>query len=336
MGMAPAAAPQPRAAAASPFDIAAPVAVTERKVRLVIDDSAVKEDEIGRKSGLRNMILVILGLALGVGVGFMVGDTRADRKQFSMAVRDGKDIYNRVSDVGKTIETAKSSLRKAVEASQGGAGKVAKIDYASIESLVALKHPFSADEFARRRYLAFPTATVDALFEYYNNINLLFKKFESLGGKTAGDAKHKALDKAAAAAEQLMATEYGMVLSKNGDMMAGGIVLVKPKPAEDAAAEEKKDKEEEDAAPKLLVSSKEGGREVERTLYTGQEDMAEKYDQYVIMVDKGRSMAQLGGAANLFGELRGELMETQALMDRTVELQGRLAKELGQIAALPE
>ena len=78
------------------------------------------------------------------------------------------------------------------------------------------------------------------------------------------------------------------------------------------------------------------GKEVERTLYTGQEDMAEKYDQYVIMVDKGRSMAQLGGAANLFGELRGELMETQALMDRTLELQGRLAKELGQIAALPE
>jgi hypothetical protein len=332
--MAPAAAPQPRAAAASPFDIAAPVAVTERKVRLVIDDSAVKEDEIGRKSAMRNIVLVVIGSALGLAIGFGVGSTGADRKQFSMAVRDGKDIYARVSDVGKTIETAKSSLKKAVESSQGGPGKVAKVDYAAIEALVALKHPFSADEFARRRYLAFPTATVDALFEYYNNINLLWKKFESLGGKTAGDARHKALDKAAAAAEQLMANEYGMVLSKNGDMMAGGIVLVKPKPAEDAAADAKK--EEEDAAPKVLVSSKEGGREVERTLYTGQEDIAEKYDQYVIMVDKGRSMAQLGGAANLFGELRGELMETQAIMDRTVELQGRLAKELGQIAALPE
>jgi hypothetical protein len=47
-------------------------------------------------------------------------------------------------------------------------------------------------------------------------------------------------------------------------------------------------------------------------------------------------MAQLGGAANLFGELRGELMETQGLMDRTLELQGRLTKELGQIATLPE
>jgi hypothetical protein len=127
-----------------------------------------------------------------------------------------------------------------------------------------------------------------------------------------------------------------MVLSKSGDIMAGGIVIVKPKPADEAAEGKDKKKAEEDSAPKLLVASREGGREVERTLFTGQDDIAEKYDQYVIMVDKGRSMAQLGGAANLFGELRGELMETQAIMDRTLELQGRLAKELGQIAALPE
>lgn len=336
--MAQSAAPQPRAAAASPFDIAAPLAVTERKVRLVIDDSAVKEDEIGRKSNLRGIVLVVVGSVLGLAIGFGIASTAADRKQFSMAVRDGKDIYARVTDVGKTIEAAKSNLKKAVESSQGGPGKVAKIDYTAIEALVQLKHPFSADEFARRRYLAFPTATVDALFEYYNNINLLWKKFESLGAKTAGDTKHKALDKAAAAAEQLMASEYGIVLSKNGDMMAGSIVLVKPKPADEAAEaedEKKKDKEEDDA-PKLMVSSREGGKEVERTLYTGQEDLAEKFDQYVMMVDKSRSMAQLGGAANLFGELRGELMETQGLMDRTMELQGRLAKELGQIAALPE
>src|SRR5262249_51505656 len=158
--------------------------------------------------------------------------------------------------------------------------------YEAISALVALKAPFSADEFARRRYLAFPPATVDALFEYYNNINLLWKKFGELGAKTAGDTKHQALDKAAAAAEQLMSSEYGMVLAKSGEMIAGGIVTVKPKPADDAAAaEEKKDKDkEEDEGTKVLVASREGGREVERVLYTGQEDMAEKYDQYVIMV----------------------------------------------------
>jgi hypothetical protein len=71
-------------------------------------------------------------------------------------------------------------------------------------------------------------------------------------------------------------------------------------------------------------------------MYTGQEDFAEKYDQYVVLVDKARSMAAMGGAANLFGELRGDLMEVNALMERTAELQGRLTKELGQVAALKE
>jgi hypothetical protein len=336
MGMPAAGAPAPRAAAASPFDIAAPVAVAERKVRLVIDDSAVKEDEIGRKSTMRNIVLVVIGAALGLTVGYMVASTAADRNQFKMALADTKDIYSRVTETGKTVEAAKSNLKKAVEASQGGPGKVASVDYAAIGELLKLKHPFPADEFSRRRYLAFPTGTVDALFEYYNNINLLWKKFELLGTQTTGDTKHKALDKAAAAAEQLMASEYGVVLSKNGDMMAGAVVIVKPKPAEDAAPADKKKDKEEDTAPKVMVSSREGGKEVERTLYVGQEDFAEKYDQYVMMVDKGRSMAQLGGAANLFGELRGNLMETQALMDRTMELQGRLVKELGQIAALQE
>lgn len=333
---APAAAPQPRAVAASPFDIAAPVAVTERKVRLVIDDSAVKEDEIGRKSRIRGIALVVVGSLLGLAVGFGVASTAADRNQFKMALADTKDIYSRVTETGKTIEAAKSNLKKAVEASQGGPGKVAKVDYEAISELLKLKHPFPADEFSRRRYLAFPTGTVDALFEYYNNINLLWKKFEALGAQTTGDTKHKALDKAAAAAEQLMASEYGIVLSKSGEMMAGSIVIVKPKPVDEAAPADKKKGKEEDTAPKLMVSSREGGKEVERTLYTGQGDLAEKYDQYVMMVDKGRSMAQLGGAANLFGELRGNLMETQALMDRTMELQGRLVKELGQIAAIQE
>jgi hypothetical protein len=312
----------------------APAAFTEKKVRLVIDDSAIKEDEIGRKSSARNIVLVVIGSVLGIAIGFGVGSTGAERKQYSMAVNDGKDIYGRVTEVGKTLEVAKSKLKAAIDASQGGPGKQAKVDYASIEALVALKHPFSADEFSRRRYLAFPTQTVDALFEYYNNINLLWKRFETLGGKTAGERKREALDKAAQAAEQLMASEFGVVMAKSGELMTGGVVLVRAKPADEAAASDKGKDKDKPAAPIMMVSSREGGREVERSLYIGQEDFAEKYDQYVIAVDKGRSMAQLGSAANMFGDLRGDLVEATALMERTMELQGRLVKELGQIAAL--
>ena len=52
-----------------------------------------------------------------------------------------------------------------------------------------MEQPFSAAEFSRRRYLAFPTAVVDDLFEYYNNINLLWDKFELLGDQDRGRAR---------------------------------------------------------------------------------------------------------------------------------------------------
>ena len=98
-GMAPQMAAQPRAAAASPFDIAAPVAVTERKVRLVIDDSAVKEDEIGRKSNLRGIILSrwIEARSAAASCGKL-----PQRPQQSQGRSRRQGHHARVSEVGKT------------------------------------------------------------------------------------------------------------------------------------------------------------------------------------------------------------------------------------------
>jgi len=309
---------------------AAPAHVVEKKVKLVIDDSAVKESEIGRRGTTRNFVLVLIGIGLGLFAGFGVGSTGADRKQYNMAVRDGKDIYARINDVSKVLETARGHLRAATEASQGGAGKQAHVNYKAIEDLRAMERPFGANEFSRRRYLAFPTPVVDDLFEYYNNMNLLWDRFEILSTKIAGDRARESLDKSAKAAEELIATDYGMVVAKSGDTFVGGLVVVRPKPPEPG-------KEPKEGDPKLLlVSSRDGGREVDRTMFSGQEDFLEKNDNYVIMVDKGRSMGTLGGAANLFGQFRAEVVGAQALMDRTTEVQGRLLKELGKVAALQE
>jgi hypothetical protein len=319
--------------------------MAEKKVRLVIDDSAVKEDEIGRKSGTRNILLVCIGLALGVAAGFGVGSTGAERNQYNMAVADGKDIYNRVNEVSKTLETAKGFLKAAVDSTQGGAGRTAHIDYKAIEDLRAIKQPLAAGEFSRRRYLAFPPSVVDDLFEYYNSINILWNKFEALANKTTGDRAREALDKSAAAADQLLAADYGLVVSKSGESFIGGLVVVRPKPADAADdAKDKKDakgkdakkgKDDAPAAPIMMVSSRDGGREVERKLFNGQTDFADKSGDYVLLVDKGRSMGTLGTAANLFGQLRGELVDAQTIINKASETQGRLLKELGKVAALP-
>jgi hypothetical protein len=333
-----------RPAGASPFEVAAPVAMAEKKVRLVIDDSAVKDSEIGRKGGTRNVALIVIGLGLGLVGGFGVGSTGAERKQYTMAVRDGKDIYARVQAVTKELDKAKEALGKVVAASTGGPGRQAHVDYAAVQELVGMKRPFSAAEFSRRRYLAFPTNVVDDLFEYYNNVNLMWDQFTVLGNKTAGENARKKLDESAATTDALLSTEYGVVVAKSGDTFGGGLVVVRPKPA-DAAADEKAAKpkakgkgkdDKEDKSQIMLVSSREGGREVERKLFTAQPEFTDKPENYVIMVDKGHSMPILGAGAKIFGDFRGQVMETAGIMSKTSEIQGRLVKALGEIATLPE
>jgi len=325
-----------------PLDVMSPTAVVEKKVRLVIDDSAVKDSEIGRKGTARNAILIVIGLGVGAVAGFGIGSTSADRNQYNMAVRDGKDIYTKINNVSKKLDEARLKVREALEASQGGPGRQAKANYPAIESLMAMERPFSAGEFSRRRYLAFPTPVVDDLFEYYNNINLMWDKFAVLGNKTAGQNARTSLDKSAAAADELIASEYGLVIAKAGEEFVGGVVVVKRKPAgEEEPAADKKDKKkgDKDEAPAgvtMLVSSREGGQEVEKTLFSGQEDFLEKYGDYVVGVDKARSMKTLGTSANLFGQFRADIGEINGIMEKTAEIQGRLIKELGKINMLQE
>lgn len=323
-------------AAASGAQVAA-----AKRVTLVIDDSAVKDDEIGRKSRGRTIGVATVCILLGIGVGFGVGNTADRRSQYKSAVRDGKDIYSKINEVSKTVDTAKDLLKKAVDASSGGPGKKASADFGSIEQLVALKRPFSANEFHRRLYRAFGDNVVDELFDYYNNINLLWDGFTALGAKTAGQGRHDALNKSAAATDGLLNTDYGLVLSKQGEQFAGGLVFVTIPPQQAAPAEAKpekkgKKKSKEVEAIKVKVASAQGGQEVERNLFSGQSDVGESPEKYVFMVDKVRSRSILGESANLFAKFRADLMDLNSRMEKTTEVQGRLIKDLGPIASMSE
>lgn len=324
-----------------PFAAASAASIPQaKKVTLVIDDSAVKEDEIGRKSRTKSMALVIVGIIVGLGVGFGVGNTADKRHQYKMAVQDGKDIYSKIQEVSKTVDQAKALVKQALDASTGGPGKKAAVDFSSVEQLVAMKRPFSANEFHRRLYRAFGDGVVDDLFDYYNNVNIAWDGFAALGAKTAGNRK-EALTKSAAATDGLIANEYGMVLSKSGDNFAGGLVFLSIPPADPAAAEKKPEGKKgkgkkaaaEDEGIKVRVSSTQGGQEVERTLYTGQE-LGENFEKYAFLIDKVRSRTILGESANLFGKYRADLLDLNARMEKASEVQGRLLKSLGGVASL--
>jgi hypothetical protein len=85
----------------------------------------------------------------------------------------------------------------------------------------------------------------------------------------------------------------------------------------------------------VKVSSSQGGQEVERTLYSGQE-LGDSFEKYAFLIDKVRSRTILGESANLFSKFRADLMELNTRMEKTIEVQGRLIKGLGPIAQMSE
>jgi hypothetical protein len=115
-------------------------------------------------------------------------------------------------------------------------------------------------------------------------------------------------------------------------------------PQQAPAAEEKpepkgkhgKKKGKESTDIKVKVSSSQGGPEVERTLFTGQSDVGDSPEKYTFMVDKVRSRTILGEAANLFAKFRGDLVELSGRMDKTIEVQGRLQKDLSPIVNMKD
>jgi hypothetical protein len=111
-----------------------------------------------------------------------------------------------------------------------------------------------------------------------------------------------------------------------------------PAAAEEEGKKKGKKKGKDAGAPSIMakVASAQGGQEVERTLFTGQPEVADSPEKFVFAIDKARSATILGESANLFAKYRADLMELNGRMEKTVETQGRLTKDLSPIAAMSE
>lgn len=314
----------PAVAGADPF-AAAPVAAGAREVRLVIDDKAVSDSEVGRGRGVVVMIAAIAAAAAGIAVGWFVGSTWRERQLYDVVLADAKEVYKSASDAAPKVEQAQKLIDQALKAAAPAPGKTVEVDFKALEELRKLEKPFPADAFSRKHYRAFGTQTVDALFTYYNNTNQLWGKFASITAKSLSPAAREGLTKAAGAAGQLASTEFGCVPFKDGDAFGCGLVSV-TRNQEGGEKEKGKDKGE-----KVNVVTR--GGSYAKELFSGQ-DLSSKTSDYVIMVDKGRSNEILGAQTNQFQSFARDLMEAKTLADQTVEIQGRLIQELGNIAKL--
>jgi hypothetical protein len=313
---------QPAAPSAPPRP-ADPFAVVQQaspqEVRLVIDEKPVDESEVGRRQRGRTLIVLGLGLLLGAALGFGVGNVVDRNAQFKAAVMDGKEIYDAVRGASDTVNSAKRIVTAALEKA---GGQNPEVDFAGLEQLRALKKPFEAGVFSRRKYGAFQPATVDALFEYFNNTNLVWDQIARLTNRSLSQSGRTELTNAVAAAGTMASTQYGLIPRSIEGAIVGSLVFVDP------AA-----RNAQGPRTKVPVRASRGGQAVEKTIYAGQ-SLESNPEQYVILIDGASSVAVLGQQAGAFAEYRRALLDLKQLLDKTTELQGRLENELGQIAAL--
>jgi hypothetical protein len=309
----------PGPAALDPFAAAQPAA-GPREVRLVIDDKAVADSEVGRGSGIKVILAAVAAAVAGIAVGWFVGSTWRERQLYDLVLADAKEVYKSTSDAAPKVEQAQKLIDQALKAAAPGPGKSVEVDFKALEELRKLEKPFPADVFSRKHYRAFGTATVDALFTYYNDTNQLWAKFATITAKSLSPAAREGLTRAAKNAGELANTEFGCVPFKDGDRFGCGLVSV-------SRPTEQKDPKD----TKVTVTTRGGNYPKEP--YAGQ-DLSSKTSDYVIMVDKGRSNEILGAQTNQFQSYARDLMEAKTLADQTVEIQGRLIQQLGDIAKL--
>lgn len=309
---------------ADPFG--APAAVSQapkpQEVRLVFDDKPVEDAEVGRKRKAKTFMLLGIGALLGLLMGYLSGSVMNDRRIHNMAVRDGKDLYAAVQEASNTVSEAQRLTDEAVRAARGAPGKAPAVDYESIEALRALEKPFGANVFSRKNYGLFRTDVVDAMFDYYNHINQVWGRIEALSAMTSGDTRREELNNSAGSME-------------NATALIGCLVRVADNRYQCNLGFVRLPEEGEEGGIKIRASQR-ARRESEKQLWVGAEDADLSSGEFIILVNNQQSMGVLGAQSNLFAEYVREVGGMKALLDETVELQGRVETGLGEVASNAE
>lgn len=104
-----------RAAAADPFSTSAVAAPSVQDIRLVIDDKAVSDAEVGKRNTGTIVGYVATGVLAIIG-GYLLGDFRASKSEESKTVAAMTDIRRQVDATGSAVATLKDKVEHAAAA----------------------------------------------------------------------------------------------------------------------------------------------------------------------------------------------------------------------------
>ena len=309
-----------KASKANPFASATPsLAPEQREVRIVVDDSAVDQEAIGKKQKSKNMLLVGVGALVGILFGFVSGSTNGENKIFNAAVEDGQAIYQTVMEARQKMGEANDLMTRLARSITPTPGQAIEIDFEALEGLNQLENPLSANTFANKQYSSFAPGTVDQLFTYYNNVQELWSRIERVSAMGSGEERQASLTQAAAAAGNVTGNEVGCALRTEENQLVCALGFMT------AAADPSK----RNVRPSLTSRQSQ-----ERTLFAGQDDLLRSPQNYVVAIDARRSVGVLGQQATLFAEFRRNVMALKGLLDQTRTIGGQLEVGLGSVATL--
>lgn len=298
-----------------------PSSAGPQEVRLVFDDKPVDDAEVGRKQRGRNFILIGMGLALGAVLGFGASSMNGRRNLYNATVRDGHDIYDTVTEATTGVLAAQQKIDRLIERAAGQGGQPAGVDYEAIRELQGIELPIHAGAFARKNYGAFNPGTVDDLFAYYNNVQLIWERIGRLAATTLPDARRSELDRTAQAATDSATAMYGVVPVATEEGVRGSLVFLEPA--------------EGDNPMRAMARVRRGGAGRELDIYVPETALTST-PTHVMLVDGAQSAGVLSEQLGAFRSYINEIRELKTLMDQTVEIQGRLTTALGEIARLEE
>lgn len=304
-----------------PFHSGSPVAGQAQEVRIVVDEEAVAEHHEGVSKRVRKLLAFTGAIAAVVGLllGLLASNVIQSRREYNRVVRDGKDIYQAVRDASDKVAEAKVLVDRTDSAANPSVGTAPSVDYEALEALRAMPVPFTAAQFSDKSFVKFNRETADALLAYARQIGALWEDFDRVANKSLPPARRTELDAAAKDEQAVTSSLTGCVPSVGQGSIRCGLVYV--------------DVPEDQGATTAQVRATRGGRAVEKQIYAGQ-DLRNNASNYVIVTNPEQSRGVLGEKQNAFVTFRKELRELSKLMDETLQTQGRLETELGNVASL--
>lgn len=305
---------------ADPF-AAGPSSQGPQEVRIVFDDkTAVSDAEVGRTQRGRGLIVGILCLVVGIALGAGAGSMNGRRQIHNLAVRDGDEVAAHVNTASAVVTEAQTHLDAIVSAAGGGTSGTPSVAYSEIEALRALENPFPAAVFSRLNYNLFAVATVDDLFHYYNNVTLLWERFERIANRALPEARRAELDRTAQALGDNANAMFGAVLSiAEGVGPAGQLAFLEPV------------LEDGNPTGRMLARGTRTGTGREFAVWSGAEEITSS-PEFVLLIDGAGSRGVLAEQAGAFTDFVREIQDLHALMEETMQVQGELTTALSDLA----